>query len=1360
MNADDPQVPGSRLVEGLRTVAALVLLAAVVAAQAPGRVVGDTKLDLTADPWGLMARALHLWDPEAAFGQLQNQGYGYLFPMAPFYALLGEVAPDWVVQRLWWWVLLAAGYLGMRRLARALGVDGQVVAHLAGLAYALSPRAVSTIVPISSEAAPLLLAPWVVLPLVLAHQSRLPARRAAAASGLAILLMGGVNATATAAACLPAALWLLTRGRWWRSALTGWWVVAGVLATAWWMVPLLTLGRYSPPFLDWIEDARAVSANVEVLDVVRGASHWLGYVVTVGGPWWDAGFDLATSPLLVLATTLVSALGLAGLAVRGIPERRFLLTCLVVGLCAVALPHDGAAASPVAGQVRELLDGPLAPLRNVHKLDPLLRIALVLGLAHLLGRVPDLRRPLGPSGWAPSLRTAVVAVAAGAVALGALPAVGGRLPSPGAWEEIPPWWGEAATWLDGHDDGRALLVPASNFAEYSWGRTMDEPLQPLAGSPWAVLNGVPLASAGSIRLLDAVEDRLRSGGPLDGVTEVLRRSGVRYLVLRADLDTRLTGGVPVTVARAAIRATPGVQRVATFGPQVELDGGVRSRVLEVYDLGAASPVATAYPLASTTVVGGASEALVPLADAGLIAQGATVTAADLASAGVAGDALGAVVVTDTLRARERSFGAARTADVGAVLTAQQVVSGRDRDYLPWPDRDLRTVAAYDGVRSLSSSATAGPPAALLADSPATRPFAALDTDPQTAWVAQVPRHGSAWLQVDLEQETDVAGTTVRLLRDRVTWGSALRVATRVVVTTDTGSATTTVPADATAVELRTPGGLTGSLRISLEVDGSSGVTGVATLAVPGMVVQERLDVPDRALPSGSDPSLTSYLLGAGRRTDDACLLVDAVLRCTADQVDLDESVDLARTVPVAADGTWALAGSLRPRSGPDLDRLLDVGGWAQVTASSRRSAAAAGRPGAVVDSDPRTAWSPAAGDRRPALDLTLPAPQRFDRLQLLARDGWFRDSAATVRVVVDGQEQFVSPTGSGVLELVPVTGTRLRVEVLAGLVEDDEHAPVSDLEVTEVLVPGQVGRPVPEGVLGCGLGPPVVVDGTVVATRAAWSADDLVLGAEIAWAACDPVGLTEGRSRLVVGRLGGLLPVTAELRPVATAPFGQTAAAPRPRAVVPGSWESTRRSVEVGPGDAAVLTLTENTNPGWEARADGVRLEPLVVDGWRQGWVVPAGEGGTVEIRFAPDRPYRAGLVVGLGLAVVLLGLVLVPSRRSVRSGRSTRPAPAAARAAGAVLVPVLLSGLPGLAVGVLGAVVGRLGRLVPVAVGAAVLLAGLLRCVDPLPGRADWIDVATRLLVLAAVAAVLSRATGSPPGATRTPGVVPPGGS
>ncbi len=112
----------------------MLVLVAVVAVQAPGRTANDTKLDLTQDPWGLLARALHLWDAEGAFGQLQNQGYGYLFPMGPFHAVLGEVLPAWVVQRLWWLALLVAGYVGGRLLVEALGVRSAPVAHLAGLA--------------------------------------------------------------------------------------------------------------------------------------------------------------------------------------------------------------------------------------------------------------------------------------------------------------------------------------------------------------------------------------------------------------------------------------------------------------------------------------------------------------------------------------------------------------------------------------------------------------------------------------------------------------------------------------------------------------------------------------------------------------------------------------------------------------------------------------------------------------------------------------------------------------------------------------------------------------------------------------------------------------------------------------------------------------------------------------------------------------------------------------------------------------------------------------------------------------------------------------------------------------------------
>ncbi|MBI3692312.1 MAG: DUF3367 domain-containing protein, partial [Mycolicibacterium aromaticivorans] len=92
-------------------------------AQSPGLISPDTKLDLTANPLRFLTRAANLWNSDLPFGQAQNQAYGYLFPHGAFF-LLGDTLglPGWVTQRLWWALLLTAGFWGLLRVAEALGI--------------------------------------------------------------------------------------------------------------------------------------------------------------------------------------------------------------------------------------------------------------------------------------------------------------------------------------------------------------------------------------------------------------------------------------------------------------------------------------------------------------------------------------------------------------------------------------------------------------------------------------------------------------------------------------------------------------------------------------------------------------------------------------------------------------------------------------------------------------------------------------------------------------------------------------------------------------------------------------------------------------------------------------------------------------------------------------------------------------------------------------------------------------------------------------------------------------------------------------------------------------------------------------
>ena len=198
-------------------------------AQSPGRISPDTKLDLTANPLRFLARAANLWNSELPFGQAQNQAYGYLFPHGTFF-LAGDLLglPGWVTQRLWWALLITVGFWGLLRVAEALGIGSPTSRVIAAAAFALSPRVLTTLGAISSETLPMMLAPWVLLPVILALRAEGSVWVLAARSALAVALMGAVNAVATLTGCLAALIWWACHrpNRLWLR-FTAWWALCG-----------------------------------------------------------------------------------------------------------------------------------------------------------------------------------------------------------------------------------------------------------------------------------------------------------------------------------------------------------------------------------------------------------------------------------------------------------------------------------------------------------------------------------------------------------------------------------------------------------------------------------------------------------------------------------------------------------------------------------------------------------------------------------------------------------------------------------------------------------------------------------------------------------------------------------------------------------------------------------------------------------------------------------------------------------------------------------------------------------------------------------------------------------------------------
>jgi arabinofuranan 3-O-arabinosyltransferase len=740
---------------------------AVALLQSPGLTVADTKHDLVADPWSFLHQALSPWTDVFPLGQLQNQAYGYLFPQGLFFALLDPLS-DWLTQRLWWWLLLVTAFAGMLRLLDLLSArtgprrDGagdpagapswSRWSRITGaVLFALGPRILTTLGAISSEAWPVALTPWVLTPLVgvlvTAHRRRRPEpreiARAALGSAVAVLCLGAVNAVATGAAVLPTVLVWLVAGACSRTPLVrrtawrflGWWLPAGVLACFWWVGPLLILGRYSPPFTDFIESAGITTNWFSLGEVLRGTTSWTPYLADER----VAGHALVTEPVFVAGTLAVAVLGLWGLSRRDLPWRPAWLSLLVVGLLVFWLPGPF---SPVADQVRAFLDGAGAPLRNLHKFDVLVHLPLLVGVVHLLGglRAPSPRTTAGRRAWLhPEANRPVVAVTAVGLltAVVTAPAWSGTLAPQGGYRSVPDAWVQAADWLNHSPTAaatRTMILPRAATARQTWGNTRDEPAQALLDVPWVVRDAVPLVPPEAIRGLDGVQRAFDTGTPAPGLSAALDQQGVGFILVRADL-ARVADTPGSRDALRTLRRSPGFTEEASFG-----DGELR--IFRVGD-GTAGPrlIDPADPGQLEAVAGG-PEVLPRLAEADA-AAGRPVRDRILTGSG-------ATTVTDTPARREHSFGEVSSPDSEILATDDPRRSrNRERDYpveSPVPETRVRQ---SDGTVTASSS-QADATNATGADT-LSGVNAAVDGDTTTAWRPADGATVNQWLDFSFDR---------------------------------------------------------------------------------------------------------------------------------------------------------------------------------------------------------------------------------------------------------------------------------------------------------------------------------------------------------------------------------------------------------------------------------------------------------------------------------------------------------------------------------------------------------------------------------------------------------------------------------
>jgi len=588
------------------------------------------------------------------------------------------------------------------------------------------------------------------------------------------------------------------------------------------------------------------------------------------------------------------------------------------------------------------------------------------------------------------------------------------------------------------------------------------------------------------------------------------------------------------------------------------------------------------------------------------------------------------------------------------------------------------VADYHGIRYVDASTSQANVASLGQIRPEDAPYGAVDGDPRTGWTTAFPtRPLGQWLSVryDTDQRfrevrirTDPDPRRANVLRWRVSAGGRSVLAR---VDTDSGLAT----ADLKGVSGRT-------LRVTVAAVGKNTPHQIAVreIEAAGLPVERSLVVPPVRT---SAP--TAYLFRSAPETR-PCVPTLVAPDCDPNRYrPAEEATGIDREVTLDRAGSWTLTGTVVARSDPATMPLLDpFAGAVTMHASSTYYNDPSVSARMAYDGTPATSWIADPNDANPVLVVDFSMPRRISRMS-----------------IAPPASPGVAPASATI-----VAGDETRTVDLGGF-STFEPLVAQHLEIT-FRNPTRAGRPIGLGdlTLGrgrtaipldgaaktgayCGFGPVVHVDGQRRLTRVDGLVGDVASSGPLSFSLCgDPLTIGAGKHRVRVSSTPQFQPVRVVLAEPGAFVDSSSATGGSTRSLKILRETATSRDASVGAGGAALLVTRGNWNRGWTATLDGKPLDPQRIDGWAQGWRVPAGAGGRIEVRYGPQRVYLVGLIGGLALAALMLLLAAVVAVRT-RLRPTVEPTPVvrgrrrgrAGRATATILLvgSWVVAGLPGL---------------------------------------------------------------------------------